>query len=67
MYVCVYDRLNMYRYNNKTYRIDDIDWDRNPSFQFEGNVKTNGPQGRESERKVVTMMEYYSKVSGQSL
>ena len=39
------------RYNNKTYCIDGIDWERNPSFQFEGNVKTNGPQGRETTYK----------------
>ena len=38
------------RYNNKTYRIDDIDWDHNPSFEFE------------TRQKKVTMMQYYKEV-----
>ena len=26
----------MFSYNNKTYRIDEIDWDKTPSDEFEG-------------------------------
>ena len=40
----------MHRYNNKTYRIDDIDWEHNPTFEFEtksGNI---------------TLLAYYKKV-----
>ena len=54
--------LTVCRYNNKTYRVDDIDWDRNPTFQFEANVRVNGPERRETERKVVTMVQYYQQV-----
>lgn len=36
------------RYNNKTYRIDDIEWDKNPSDTFET-----------SSGKSVTFQEYY--------
>ena len=50
------------RYNNKTYRVDDIDWERNPTFQFEANVRVNGPDRRETERKVVSMIQYYQQV-----
>ena len=39
------------RYNNKTYRIDDIDWDKNPRSVF----KT--PSGD------ITFVQYYRKVS----
>jgi aubergine-like protein len=49
------------RYNNKTYRVDDIDWERNPTFEFEANVRVNGPDRRETERKVVTMVQYYQQ------
>ena len=51
------------RYNNKTYRIDDIDWAKNPTFKFEANVRVNGPERRETERKEVTLLQYYQQVS----
>lgn len=35
------------RYNNKTYRIDDIEWDKNPAHTFD----SNGQQ--------MTFQEYY--------
>lgn len=41
----------MCRYNNKTYRIDDIDWDHNPTFEFE------------TKRGKITMVNYYKEVS----
>ena len=37
------------RYNNKTYRIDDIDWDKNPTHTFETR---EGP---------ITYLDYYQK------
>lgn len=40
------------RYNNKTYRIDDIDWDHNPTFEFE------------TRRGKITMMAYYKEQYG---
>ena len=47
----VFKEVLMYRYNNKTYRIDDIDWDHNPTFEFE------------TRRGKITMMAYYKEVS----
>ncbi|EEC14103.1 Cniwi protein, putative, partial [Ixodes scapularis] len=41
----------MTRYNNKTYRVDDIDWSKNPQQTFETR---NGP---------ITYMKYYKDVS----
>ena len=32
---CVYCVYCVHRYNNKTYRIDDIDWRKNPTATFE--------------------------------
>lgn len=52
------------RYNNKTYRIDDIDWAKNPTFKFEANVRVNGPERRETERKEVTLLQYYQQNYG---
>ena len=37
------------RYNNETYRIDDIDWDRNPTYTFE----------RKGEQ--VSLIQYYEE------
>lgn len=46
-----------FRYNNKTYRIDDIDWDKNPRNTF------TTPQGEVSfvdyYRRVCTLMHVY--------
>lgn len=39
------------RYNNKTYRVDDIDWDQNPNSTFK---KADGSE--------VSFLEYYRKV-----
>ena len=39
------------RYNNKTYRIDDINWDMTPKSKF-----------KRSQDEEVTFLEYYSKV-----
>ena len=41
----------IYRYNNKTYRIDDIDWEMNPKSKFKGR------DGSEQ-----SFVEYYAKV-----
>lgn len=38
-------------YNNKTYRVDDIDWDSNPNSTFETK---NGP---------ISFIDYYKQVS----
>ena len=40
-----------HRYNNKTYRVDDIDWDQNPKSTFK---KADGSE--------VSFLEYYRKV-----
>jgi hypothetical protein len=42
-----------HRYNNKTYRVDDIDWDQNPKSTFK---KADGSE--------VSFLEYYRKVGG---
>lgn len=39
------------RYNNKTYRIDDIDWDKNPNSTF---LQRDGTE--------ITFKDYYTKV-----
>lgn len=39
------------RYNNRTYRIDDIDWDNNPKGTF-----------RKSDGSEMSFVEYYKKV-----
>lgn len=39
------------RYNNKTYRVDDIDWDQNPKSTFK---KADGSE--------VSFLDYYRKV-----
>ena len=59
MHVCMYNVcainflcLSLVRYNNKTYRIDDIDWQSNP----QGTFKLHS--GEE-----ITYMDYYKKVS----
>lgn len=39
------------RYNNKTYRVDDIDWDQSPKSTFK---KADGSE--------VSFLEYYQKV-----
>lgn len=44
--------LVAHRYNNKTYRVDDIDWDQNPKSTFK---KADGSE--------VSFLEYYRKVS----
>lgn len=41
----------IYRYNNKTYRIDDINWEMNPKSKFKGR------DGSEQ-----SFVEYYAKV-----
>ncbi|XP_069773595.1 piwi-like protein 2 isoform X2 [Narcine bancroftii] len=46
----------MTKYNNRTYRIDDIDWDKDPTSSFQ---MTDG--------KDVTFCEYYSKTYGISI
>lgn len=38
------------RYNNKTYRIDDIDWDKNPKYVFS---RGNGEE--------ISLLDYYKK------
>uniref|UniRef100_A0A8C3U815 Piwi like RNA-mediated gene silencing 2 n=1 Tax=Catharus ustulatus TaxID=91951 RepID=A0A8C3U815_CATUS len=43
----------MTRYNNRTYRVDDIDWDKTPKDTF---TLANGQQ--------ITFVEYYSKTYG---
>lgn len=43
--------LDAHRYNNKTYRVDDIDWDQNPKSTFK---KADGSE--------VSFLEYYRKV-----
>ena len=32
----MYSHLDILRYNNSTYRIDEIAWDKHPSGEFEG-------------------------------
>lgn len=44
------------RYNNKTYRVDDIDWDQNPNSTFK---KADGSE--------VSFLEYYRKVRARRL
>lgn len=43
---------NVVRYNNKTYRIDDFDWDKRPDHSFKLRNDTT-----------ITIAEYYKKVS----
>ena len=43
------------RYNNKTYRIDDIKWDKFPTDTFHLRMK-----GEESD---ISFVEYYQKVT----
>ena len=40
---CLLGSIVITRYNNKTYRIDEIDWTKTPSDEFEGRdgVKTS--------------------------
>ena len=51
-YVCY---SSLVRYNNKTYRIDDIDWESTPQSTFKLF------SGQE-----ITFMDYYKKVSLQT-
>lgn len=44
-------KLRPYRYNNKTYRIDDIDWDKSPNSKFK---LKNGEE--------TSFVDYYDKV-----
>ena len=44
---------SFHRYNNKTYRVDDIDWDQNPKSTFK---KADGSE--------ISFLEYYRKVRG---
>ena len=44
--------LLCYRYNNKTYRIDEIDWESTPLFKF---ARRDGTE--------ISLVEYYEKVS----
>ena len=46
----------IFRYNNRTYRVDDIDWDKNPTSTF--TIAT----GEE-----ISFIDYYEKVSTLSL
>merc|ERR1719365_15018 len=46
----------MTRYNNKTYRVDDIAWDKNPSHEFEGR---NGEK--------ISYMMYYANKYGRTI
>ncbi|XP_051897227.1 piwi-like protein 2 isoform X2 [Pristis pectinata] len=46
----------MTKYNNRTYRIDDIDWDKAPTSSF-----------RMADGKSITFCEYYSKTYGISI
>ena len=43
--------VTIYRYNNKTYRIDDINWEMNPKSKF---------KGRDGSEQI--FVEYYAKV-----
>lgn len=43
---------NVVRYNNKTYRVDDFDWDKRPDHSFKLRNDTT-----------ITIAEYYKKVS----
>ena len=43
--------VTIYRYNNKTYRVDDINWEMNPKSKFKGR------DGSEQ-----SFVEYYAKV-----
>ena len=44
--------LIYFRYNNRTYRIDDINWDMNPRSTFENSAGEK-----------ISFMEYYAKVN----
>uniref|UniRef100_UPI00358F629F piwi-like protein 1 n=1 Tax=Myxine glutinosa TaxID=7769 RepID=UPI00358F629F len=44
------------RYNNRTYRVDDIEWDRNPQMEFQRN---NGSQ--------ITYVDYYMQQYNQAV
>ncbi|GAB1290212.1 Piwi-like protein 1 [Apodemus speciosus] len=48
--------LDAHRYNNKTYRVDDIDWDQNPKSTFK---KADGSE--------VSFLEYYRKQYNQEI
>ena len=41
---------NWFRYNNKTYRVDDIDWNKHPTDKF---TKADGSE--------ISFLEYYEK------
>lgn len=44
--------LLLLRYNNKTYRIDDIDWEKNPNDKF-----------KTFDGSEISFIDYYKKVS----
>ena len=46
------------RYNNKTYRVDDIAWGKTPSHTF----KSDAPGGQET-----TYVDYFSKTYGREI
>ncbi len=50
--VDIWTVLFLCRYNNKTYRIDDIDWNKNPNDTFELHDKSK-----------ISFFDYYKKVS----
>lgn len=45
----------MYSYNNKTYRIDDIKWDKYPNDTFHGRFK--------GEERDISYVQYYEEVN----
>lgn len=47
----IYVYIFAFRYNNKTYRIDDINWEMNPRSKFQGR------DGKEQ-----SFVEYYAKM-----
>nr|AIY62327.1 piwi [Fimbriaphyllia ancora] len=47
------------RYNNKTYRVDDIKWDKYPNHTFHGRIK-----GVERD---ISYVEYYEEVYGKTI
>ena len=50
------EAIYLYRYNNKTYRIDDIDFEKNPLTKFTTRSGTE-----------ISFVEYYKKVSEHSI
>ena len=48
--------FSLLRYNNKTYRIDDIDWDKTPASTFE--MSRGGREGSQ-----ISYVDYYQQVS----